>query len=206
MKKTICLLFSLLLCVSMLPAWAAADDPTPAPEDAKYVDFDDMTFWINGQKFTLGVNTLQDMIDAGVVFDAEDMEDVNNNLRKNSQSDGFTFYITEHCYAIVKVMNATGKGKRLADCVLSRIYVTFREHTEEAKDSILTFAFPFDLTKEQLLENAGEPDDKSHYDGSQYYSDTYEYRKIGSRYFGYNKINFDFQNEILTYFTMEYLP
>ena len=84
--------------------------------------------------------------------------------------------------------------------------MTFREHTEEAKDSILTFAFPFDLTKEQLLENAGEPDDKSHYDGSQYYSDTYEYRKSGSRYFGYNKINFDFQNEILTYFTMEYLP
>ena len=208
-KQIVSLLFALILCLTMLPLWTAAEGPTAATEqegDGKYVDFDDMSFWVNGQQFTLGVNTLQDMIEAGVVFDAEDLEDAENNLRKNLRSETFKFSISAHGYATVRVINATDKGKRLADCVLCRIYVSFYDHPEEIGDSILSFAFPMSMTKDKLLENAGEPDDKSHYDGSRYTSDTFEYRKSGRKYFGYNKYIFDFYNDVLTYVTIEYLP
>ena len=204
MKRLVCLLFTLMLCLTVFPAGAAAEGSASA--SAKYVDFDDMSFWINGRKFTLGVSTLQDMIDAGVAFREEDLEDANNNLRKNLQSESFYFSISAHAYATVKVMNDTDKGKRLADCVLSRIYVTFSDHHEEKKDSALSFAFPLDMTKEQLEENAGEPNDKNRYEGSRYVSDTYEYKKTGKRYYGYNKYCFIFYDDVLDYFYIEYLP
>ena len=206
MKRIVCFLYSLILCVSLLPVGAAADGPTPAPEDAKYVDFDDMSFWVSGVKFTMGVSTLQDMIDAGVEFDPVDLEDADNNLRKNTQSETFKFYITEHLYGLVKVMNDTDKGKRLADCPLRRLYVTLSDHPEELDTSILTMAFPLDLTMEQLTEHAGEPDDTSHYDGSKYVSDTYTYKKSGRRYYGYNEFSFTFHDNVLDYFSIDYIP
>ena len=206
MKKIVCLLFSLLLCVSLLPVGTVADGPTPAPENVKYVDFDDMSFWVNGQKFTLGVNTLQDMIDAGVVFDEEDLEDADNNLRKNMKSETFRFDLTENGYATVKVINDTKKGKRLADCVLSQLYVSFWKHPEELEESILSMSFPLSITKEQLLENAGEADESSHSDYSDYYADYFTYKKSAKKYFGYNKFSFTFRNGALDSFTVEYLP
>lgn len=206
MKRIAVILLVALLCVSLLPVGTAAEGPTPAPQEAKYVDFDDMSFWVNGEKFTLGVTTLQDMIDAGVVFDAVDLEDADNNLRKNTQSETFKFYITEHLYGLVKVMNDTDKGKRLADCPLRRLYVTLSDHPEELDASILTMAFPLDLTLAQLAEHAGEPDDKSHYDGSKYVSDTYTYQKSGRRYFGYNEFSFTFHDGVLDYFSIDYIP
>lgn len=206
MKRIAVLLLVMLLCVSLLPVGAVAEGPTPAPEDVKYVDFDDMSFWVNGQKFTLGVNTLQDMIDAGVAFDAEDLEDADNNLRKNNQSETFRFDLTENGYATVKVINDTKKGKRLADCVLSQLYVSFWKHPEELERSILTMSFPLSVTKEQLLENAGEPDESSHSDYSDHAADYYTYRKSAQKYFGYNKFYFSFRNEALDSFTIEYLP
>lgn len=206
MKRFVSFLLTALLLAALCPASALAEEPTAAPEQAKYVDFDNMTFWVNGQPFTLGVSTLQDMIDAGVAFHEVDLEDANNNLRKNLQSEGFTFDIGANSYATVKVLNDTDKGKRLADCVLSRILVSFSDHPEEMADSILTFAFPYDMTKEQLMENAGDPDDISHYDGSRYASDTIEYKRGGQRYFGYNRFTFVFHDEVLDYFYIEYLP
>ena len=42
--------------------------PNPNPSGAKYVNFDEMNFYINGKKYTLGKVTLQDLIDDGVPF------------------------------------------------------------------------------------------------------------------------------------------
>ena len=177
-----------------------------APEESTlYVDFEDMSFWINGTKFTLGVSTLQDMIDAGVPFRADDLEDAGNNLKKNYQSSGFRIELGDYWTAQVYVLNDSDEGKKMSECCINEIYLP---NKPDQTQDILKFKFPTNMTKEELVANSGMPEDEPHhYEGDNgYYSDTYEYKKSATKYLGYSKYSFEFIKDALNYITITYMP
>lgn len=170
----------------------------------KYVDLDNMQFSINGKTYTLGKTTLQDLIDDGVPFDEDDLANANNNLNKNSQSQGFKINLGEYWSAQVYAMNDTDENKTTAECYIGEVYLPL--HDDETQD-ILTFAFPQNITMDELKKNAGEPTDTSHYDGDDgYYTDTLEYTRKSTKYIGDSGYKFEFTNGQLRYITIEYLP
>lgn len=177
---------------------------TPAdPSGKTYVNFDEMNFYVNGKKFTLGKTTLQDMIDAGVPFDSEDLQNAGNNVKSNSESDCFKIMIGDYYYARVYFMNDTEDGKPATACFAHEI--TFRY--DEPQD-VVTFDFPFDITMDSLKANSGEPnEDPFHYDGDgDYYSDTLKYTKESERYFNDSVYEFDFVRGEFDSIRMTYIP
>ncbi len=175
-----------------------------AEATGSYVNFDDMCFYINGIKYTLGVSTLQDLIDDGVPFEEDDLANAGNNVNSNYQSSGFKIELGEYWTAQVYVLNDSDSGKTASECYINEVYLPV--HTDETQD-ILTFDFPTDMTMEELTANAGEPDDSSHYDGDNgYYSDTYEYIKESETYYSDSEYTFEFTKGELTYITITYIP
>lgn len=183
---------------------AAENGSETAEATGSYVNFDDMCFYVNGVKYTLGVSTLQDMIDDGVPFDEDDLANAGNNVNSNYQSSGFKIELGEYWTAQVYVLNDSDSGKAASECYINEVYLPV--HTDETQD-ILTFDFPTDITMEELTANAGEPDDSSHYDGDNgYYSDTYEYIKESETYYSDSEYTFEFTKGELTYITITYIP
>ena len=178
-------------------------NPNPNPSGALYVNFDEMNFYVNGKKFTLGKTTLQEMIDAGVPFDSEDLQNANNNVKSNSESDCFKIMIGDYYYARVYFMNDTEDGKAAKDCFAHEI--SFRY--EDPQD-VVTFDFPFDITMDSLKANSGEPnEDPFHYDGDgDYYSDTLKYTKESERYYNDSVYEFDFVRGEFDSIRMTYIP
>lgn len=195
--------------VTTAPAETTAPTESTAPASAgvpsgSYVNLDNMQFSINGKTYTLGKTTLQEMIDDGVPFEEDDLANANNNLNKNSQSQGFRIVLGEYWTAQVYAMNDTDSNKTAAECYVSEVYLPMKK---DATQDILTFAFPLDMTMDQLKANAGEPTEERHYDGdNDYYSDTLEYTRESTKYIGDSGYSFEFTNGKLNYITIEYLP
>ncbi len=185
----------------------ATDGTTNAPAqgNGKYVNFDEMNFYINGQKFTLGKTTLQDMIDAGVPFKEEDLGDAKNNLKPNYQSAGFKIVLGEYYSAQVYAFNDTSEGKPINECYINEIYFPISDRQEQ---DILSFDFPLTMTMDDLKANAGDPDKTSHYDSddSDYYSDTFKYESESERYISGSRYEFQFTNSVLRYIYITYMP
>lgn len=178
-------------------------NPNPNPSGALYVNFDEMNFYVNGKKFTLGKTTLQEMIDAGVPFDSEDLQNAGNNVKSNSESDCFKIMIGDYYYARVYFMNDTEDGKAAKDCFVHEI--SFRY--DDPQD-VVTFDFPFDITMDSLKANSGEPNEEPfHYDGGDgYYSDTLKYTKESERYYNNSVYEFDFVKGEFDSIRMTYIP
>ena len=170
------------------------------------VNFDEMNFYVNGKKFTLGQSTLQDMIDAGVPFDESDLQNAGNNVKSNSGSDVFKIVLGDYYYARVYFMNDTEDGKAAKDCFAQEITISI--DNDKAQD-ILTFDFPFSFTMEELIANSGDPnEDIFHYesDDGSYISDTVKYSKESEKYYNKNYYEFDFVNGELDSIRMTYIP
>ena len=170
------------------------------------VNFDEMNFYVNGKKFTLGQSTLQDMIDAGVPFDESDLQNAGNNVKSNSGSDVFKIVLGDYYYARVYFMNDTEDGKAAKDCFAHEITISI--DNDKAQD-ILTFDFPFSFSMEELIANSGDPnEDIFHYesDDGSYISDTVKYSKESEKYYNKNYYEFDFVNGELDSIRMTYIP
>ncbi len=192
------------------PTPEPTEEPTPEPtkepepaSDVVYVNFENMHFYINGIEFVLGKTTLQDMIDAGVPFRADDLENAENNLPKNYQSQGFRIELGEYYSAQVYVFNDTDAGKKMSECYVNEIYLPINLNIEQ---DILRFDFPLDMTMEQLIANSGEPDENRHYGDESWYSDTLTYKHASEKYLLGSKFNFEYQNGVLKYITITYIP
>lgn len=182
----------------------STESAAAATSSGKYVDLDNMQFSINGKTYTLGKTTLQELVDDGVPFREDDLANANNNLNKNSQSQGFRIDLGEYWTAQVYAMNDTDGNKTAAECYISEVYLPLKD--DQTQD-ILTFAFPQDMTIDMLKANAGEPTDSRHYDGENgYYTDTLEYTREGTKYYGDSGYTFEFKEGKLEYITIEYLP
>lgn len=168
------------------------------------IRFDDMCFYVNGKKYVLGKTTLQEMIDDGVPFDEDDLGDANNNLKANYQSNGFDIRIEQYYSATIYVLNYSDEGKPMSECVVNEI----RFHPKDPQD-IVTFDFPQDMTMEDLVKLAGEPNNEvSHYDSetSDSYSDTYKYSTESTKYYGGSYYEFRFYNSKLSDITLSWMP
>lgn len=179
-----------------------------------YVDFDDMSILINGHKYTFNESTLQDMIDNEVPF--VDISNANNNIRPNYESETFEIVIDDDHLAYVAFSNFTDENRSINECPLS--YINF----DVIDNEVIKLSCPFDLTPEQLVENAGEASDikhdeiesgevvseDGHYDDSYEtvtnVDETYEYTTLSEKYLGDHGYYFKFHNGVLYNYTVTY--
>lgn len=182
-----------------------SEEPTTPSADLgdTWVNLDNRSFAVNGTVYTLGVSTLQDMIDGGVPFDEEDIANANNNLNSNTESQNFSIVLGEYYNAQVAVINTTEENKTIAECPISSIYLPV--DLEESND-ILTFAFPLTMTEDDLLAQAGEPTSQDSYSsGSDYVMNTYEYKVESENYYRETGYKFEFTNGVLSYVTINWI-
>lgn len=205
-KKVLTTLCALLILTAVLSGCGCNKSTAESGRELDaYVDFDNRSFAVNGKIYTLGVNTLQEMIDDGVVFDEDDIANAGNNLNKNYESSGFKIPLGEYYSAQVSVMNCSDDNMRTADCMLSRIYLPVHLDKEQ---NILAFAFPLDITEEELVAQAGEPTEISEYkseSGDRVYRNL-DYKIDAVSYYGSSGYHFEFVNNSLQYITINYLP
>ncbi|SDX57642.1 hypothetical protein SAMN02910264_00198 [Ruminococcaceae bacterium YAD3003] len=184
---------------------SSANGSSAAPAaGGTYVNFDEMNFYINGKKYTLGKTTLQEMIDDGVPFKAADLEDAGNNLKANYQSSGFRIELGEYYTAQVYVLNYSDEGKPMNECVVNEIYLPY---SADKDTGILTFDFPLNMTADDLVANSGMPNnDIHHYEDGDYTSDTYKYTAESEIYISGSRYQFEFVRGELEYIYITWMP
>ena len=163
-------------------------NPNPNPSGAKYVNFDEMNFYINGQKFTLGKTTLQDMID-------------------KYQSAPFKVDIGKNFNCYIYVFNDSDSGRPANECYVNE--VSFHgSYTKGETQNVLTFDFPLNVTIEDLKANAGDPTEKPYHneDDPKFIADYLEWTKQGKKYMNRNRYRFEFYNYELRNVTITYFP
>jgi len=186
------------------PENATTSKENATSNSGKYVDLENRNFTINGKVYTLGVNTLQEMIDDGVPFDEKSIANANNNINSNMESQYFKIVLGEYYSAQVYVLNDSDENKKIADCKLSKVYLPV---STDKKQDIISFAFPLTITEDELIANAGEPTNKSEYNGdNNYVAKKIEYQVDSSKYIGESGYTFEFTNGVLKYITIDYKP
>lgn len=187
------------------PSETEVSDTESASADLgdEWVNMDQRSFAVNGNVYTLGETTLQEMIDDGVPFDEDDLANAGNNLGANRESAGFSIVLGEYYNAQVYVINDSEENMTTSDCKISEIYLPV--DLEESND-ILTFSFPLTMTEEELEEQAGEPTDFDNYEDGDYIMNTYDYKVDSTKYYGDSGYEFEFINEELEYVTIDWMP
>lgn len=90
-----------------------------------------------------------------------------------------------------------------AECYISEIYIPV--HNDKSQD-ILSFAFPLNLTEEDLRASAGDPTGFDEYKDGDYEARTLEYTRESTIYYGDWGYEFEFINGELRYLTLNWLP
>ncbi len=148
------------------------EDFTLAPGlSEKYADMDNRSFVYNGQKFTLGESTLKDLIDGGIPFEENDLNNSSNNVNKNYETERYTARINDYVTMQFMFGNFTDSEQKAEDCILSYVRYSHLYNTQPDYDAdmnseiaeamldaakIVKFSFPGTLTKDQLLANSSE--------------------------------------------------
>ena len=104
------------------------------------------------------------------------------------------------------MLNDTDEGKPISQCYINEIYLP---NKPEQSQDILKFDFPLNMTMEQLIANAGEPeaDNYRHYDGDNgYYTDSFKYTKASTKYLANSYFSFEYTKGQLNYINMQYMP
>lgn len=183
---------------------ASVEESSAEVVSGDWVDLDNLKFYINGKEYVVGETTLQELIDDGVPFDADDIANAGNNLNKNSESSGFKIILDEYWSAQVSVGNYTDSNATMKDLPITEVYLP--NHPDEAQN-IISFTFPLDMTEDELKAQAGEPTEFKNYTGdNNYVSNTYEYTRESTMYYGDWGYKFEFINGELKYMYITYMP
>lgn len=86
-----------------------------------YADLDNRSFVYNGKKFTLGESTLKDLIDGGIPFEQNSLNNSGNNVNKNYETDRYTADINDYVTMQFMFGNFTDSEQKAEDCVLSYV-------------------------------------------------------------------------------------
>lgn len=136
-----------------------------------YADLDNRAFVYNGKKFTLGKSTLKDLIDGGIPFEENSVNNSGNNVNKNYETDRYTARINDYVTMQFMFGNFTDSEQKAEDCVLtyirySHLYVPHPDYEASMNAEIsemmldgakqVNFSFPTTITKDQLLEKCDE--------------------------------------------------
>lgn len=164
-------------------------------------DLDSRKFKINGKMYELGKSTLQELIDDGVPFAEEDLENANNNLKSNSESQAFKVVLDEFWSMMLRVSNFGEEGKPMAELPITELYLPAGK---DRSTDIVELAFPLTITPEEVIASAGEPSKKDEGESNGIKSVKLEYKKDSEQYIGESGYTFEFQNDELKYFTMNF--
>lgn len=170
----------------------------------KYADLDNRSFAYKGKVFTVGVNTLQDLVDAGVPFKESDAANFDNNVNKNHSTAWYTIDISHYSHLQFEFSNYTDGNLKEKECVLSyarwySIYTPRKDFDEDRNKDIIadldeaaevvSFSFPITLTKADLLANSPEPSEQKEAMNSVLY-------KVDSTvYYGSSGYEFQFEKD-----------
>ncbi|MCR4796339.1 MAG: hypothetical protein K5898_14435 [Ruminococcus sp.] len=167
---------------------AVTESAVPTELSDKYADLDNRSFKYNGKTLTVGVSTLQDIIDAGIEFektenyekmveseiyyyDEEDDEWYDDYF--NGQWVNDFHYGTKDNFATLYFANPYKNEVSMKDCVLvTAVFGVFNDDNPD--ESKYEFAFPSSLTMDDLTANSGEPTGKDH--------DSIQYTKVSDLY------------------------
>lgn len=165
-----------------------------------YADLEKRCFAYDGTIYTLGESTLQDLIDGGIPFSEDELNNVGNNVNKNYETASYTVRINDYVTMQFSFMNNTDSNITEAECLLSYVrwyvlYVPQPDYEQERNDEItssisdaakkICFSFPLTLTKEQLLENNSDTTEEDEYNNVKYRIDS-------EVYYGNSGYNFEF--------------
>ena len=148
----------------------------PTELSDKYADLDNRSFKYNGKLFTVGVSTMQDLIDAGATIEkgssSDDSEMNFDKEYKHKFRGQFPYGCLEYrldgfgSHVELYFINPDESPRKVRDCVLAKISVRL--------DNVLTtgsldgfsekmeFAFDTSLTYDELVANSGEPTYEDH--------------------------------------------
>lgn len=131
----------------------------------KYADLDNRSFIYDGHLYKLGVSTLQDMLDNGVEFTKTDNYDKIWTKQLKGQANYGTFDCTVANSSLQFTFGNPMKTEiPMKDCIICQvIYNDFESSIKRGdNDTKLQFAFPYSLTKDELITNSGEPTAKGY--------------------------------------------
>lgn len=169
-----------------------------------YADLDNMEFAINGKVYRVGETTLQTLIDDGVPFEQNSLNNAGNNVNPNASSSTFNVVVGDYWNLQLTVSNFTETAAAAKDLPISDLYFPLKK---DRTQDVLTFAFPFDVTMDALKANAGEPTEVDHYEAEDgYTSDGLLYEYDSSKYFGQGGYEFEFIRGQFDGVFMKYLP
>lgn len=203
---------------------ASAEFKVPVQEDfapaeglsGKYIDFDNRAFAYNGKVFKLGESTLKELIDGGIPFDQNELNNKGNNVNPNHETSRYSVEINDYVLMQFRFVNITGESITEEECLLSYVRFSYvflpqpdyeagmnAEITESIFDAadIVCFSFPATLTKEQLLENSSEGAAQDEYNHVDYKISSEVY--LGSS--GYS-FTFDQNTNQMKEVTISWLP
>ena len=147
---------------------AVADETFKPAEglSSKYADLDNRSFVYNGHLFTLGKTTMQEMVDAGVTFKGNSDEKMNKEVGPASDGDdtvhkSLTINESDSQSIGCEFINVTGSVIPAKDCVLCDISALLFDNRGAAfnvtESGVVEFAFPDNITREELYANSGDP-------------------------------------------------
>ena len=176
----------------------------------KILDFEDMHFYVNGKKYTLGKTTLQEMIDDGVPFKESEIKNASKEIKKNSQSlYGFGIQLDKYWTPLLYVMNLSSEAKPMSECVVYRVSM-YNIEKNYKNGANFQFEFPYKMTMDEIIANCGEPKEaanKVHDDGiNGNYTDTLRYRQKATKYLGSREYQFVFAKGEMSRITLTYIP
>ncbi len=178
--------------------------PGAAVGEGDWVDFDDMCFYINGEKYVLGKSTMQDLFDNEAPFAGDTERLASFMLAPDTETNGSKIYLESNWYAQVYALNNTDEERAVKDCIISEIYLPV--NPDQTQD-VIGFHFPLNLTEEELVEMAGEPKEVTETgDKRDYVTKVYKYEKEAVMYYGYSRYSFKFTNGQLRSLTISYTP
>ena len=185
------------------PTESTLREPEGPVESEFFTDFENMSFTYNGNTYTLGVSTLQDLIDDGVELSgldaASDIVDA-----QSTYYAGFSIELIPYREATMTVANYTDEELPASDCVITSIDV---RGIREIPEGTIEFNFPDLFTTEDLVNSAGEPDNINEFelsDGTPYAIYTYE--QSSEIYYGCRRYEYSFENGVIDEISMSYIP
>ncbi len=181
-------------------------ETTQEPDDLGdvWVDVDSPRFSIDGHVYTLGVTTLQDLIDDGAPFDETDLENANNNVPAGSESSCFRLVLDEETAWTANLFfaNHEDHGAPASSLPVTFVYLYIPEGRTQ---DVLAFGFPLDMTAQDLVDHAGVPDENYYFqseeDESFYYYTLSYWQDPQSTFTGYG-YEFEFTCDVFSGVTL----
>lgn len=179
-----------------------------------YADLENRSFAYNGKIFTLGKNTLQDLIDGGIPFKENDLNNSGNNVNKNHETASYNVDVNDWVHMQFDFLNTTDTNITEAECLLSSVRwytnaVPLPKYDDSRNDlitenldaatKIVGFAFPLTLTKEQLLANNSNPTEETKFNHVTYKIDSEVYMGSSGYDFEFNDDTNQLENVYITW-------